>query len=79
MNPGQGPYQHHYIDLPVCLISLPLISIMHTISTQSTNRTVFTFVGDPSSVVEAALAAAKVVFIIIIMDVIVNIIFSFVA
>jgi len=29
---------------------------------QSTNRTVFTFVGDPSSVVEAALAAAKVAF-----------------
>jgi len=29
---------------------------------QSTNRTVFTFVGDPTSVVEAALAAAKVAF-----------------
>ena len=54
---------------------------MNTISCQSTNRTVFTFVGDPSSVVEAALAAAKVVFIILIIDVIViiTIIFSFVA
>ena len=38
----------------------PPISIMTTFAPQSTNRTVFTFVGDPTSVVEAALAAAKV-------------------
>jgi len=29
---------------------------------QSTNRTVYTFVGDPDSIVEAALNAAKVAF-----------------
>ena len=29
---------------------------------QSTNRTVFTFVGDPDSIVQAALNAAKVAF-----------------
>ena len=44
------------MHLPHC----PFIITMTTISTQSTNRTVFTFVGDPTSVVEAALAAAKV-------------------
>ena len=75
------------MHLPHC----PFIITMTTISTQSTNRTVFTFVGDPTSVVEAALAAAKVmmnmivivmIFIIIITDVIgaviINVIFNFV-
>lgn len=32
---------------------------------QSTNRTVFTFVGDPDSIVQAALNAAKVAFSLI--------------
>ena len=45
----------------VKLVKTFLSGIKENIPIQSTNRTVFTFVGDPASIVEAALAAAKVI------------------
>ena len=53
VDPGQVQVQK--------LVKTFLSGIKENIPIQSTNRTVFTFVGDPASIVEAALAAAKVI------------------
>ena len=58
VDPGQVGKLEKDHWLFISILYLPVIK--NAIFTQSTNRTVFTFVGDPTSVVEAALAAAKV-------------------